>query len=169
MQHGSEPESLKTAAVFALEQDWSYKVTVLADLVARRVTSVVQRVSGLNLSQWRVLAAIADKPGRTASDVVDVTPMDKAIVSRAVASLVERDLLRRTASQNDGRSSHLQLTDNGYTLYNEIVSEMRKTGVDGLDALNKSEENQFLKQLDQVIKAYRESVDTKDAPSGIGG
>ncbi len=108
-QRGSDGERAQAAArprAYALDDAWIYKVAVLADLVASRVLKAVQSVSSLNLSQWRVLAALADKPGRTASEVVAITPMDKAIVSRAAASLVDQGLVERRASATDGRVSH---------------------------------------------------------------
>ena len=82
----------------------AYQVTVLADQIARRTSSVVKRYE-LNLSQWRVLAAVADKPGRTSAEVVTITPMDKGIVSRATKALLTMGLLTRVASQSDGGSA----------------------------------------------------------------
>lgn len=117
--------------VLKLEDSWTYQVTVLADLIARRVTRAVQAVSELNLSQWRVLAAIADTPGRTASQVVDVTPMDKGIVSRGVSVLVQEGYLRREASPADGRTTYLFLTESGQAIYKSIVAELDRCGVSG--------------------------------------
>ncbi|WP_291841746.1 MarR family winged helix-turn-helix transcriptional regulator [Maricaulis sp.] len=100
-----------------LNDYWPYQVTVLADRIARLTAAIVKREAGLNLSQWRVLAAIAEAPGRTAAEVVTVTPMDKGIVSRATKALLEAGLLVRRASQADGRVSHLYLTSKGKTVY----------------------------------------------------
>ncbi|MEM6913076.1 MAG: MarR family winged helix-turn-helix transcriptional regulator [Pseudomonadota bacterium] len=145
-----------TVSTFTLETAWSYKVTVLADLVARRVAAVVQTTSGLNLSQWRVLAAVADKPGRTSTEVVDITPMDKPIVSRAVQVLVDRGFLRREASQEDGRRSYLRLTAEGEGTYAAIVEALTKTGAAGLDLLSGGELAAFNRQLDEMITQYRD-------------
>lgn len=100
-----------------LTEYWPYQVTVLADRIARLTAAIVKREAGLNLSQWRVLAAIAEAPGRTAVEVVTVTPMDKGIVSRATKALLEGGLVVRRASQADGRVSHLYLTSKGKTVY----------------------------------------------------
>ena len=107
-------------AVIRLEDYWPYQVTVLADIISRRTAAVVREHGDLNLSQWRVLAAIAERPGRTAVDVVAMTPMDKGIVSRATKVLLETGLLVRRASQSDGRVSHLFLTEKGATLYQTL-------------------------------------------------
>lgn len=103
-----------------LDEYWPYQVTVLADLIARRTAMIVKREAGLNLSQWRVLAAIAERPGRTAAEVVAMTPMDKGIVSRATKALLAAGLLIRQASQDDGRVSHLFLTEKGEALYQTL-------------------------------------------------
>lgn len=119
----SEPRSLSASApgdAIELDSYWPYQVTVLADLISRRTAEVVKREGELNLSQWRVLAAIAERPGRTAADVVAMTPMDKGIVSRATKALLIAGLLVRQASQVDGRVSHLFLTDKGDALYQRL-------------------------------------------------
>ena len=86
-----------------LDNFWAYQVVVLADQVSRYTLEVVRTEADLNQSQWRVLAAIADKPGRSSAEVTAVTPMDKTIVSRAVASLIQDGLIKRTPSQADKR------------------------------------------------------------------
>ena len=113
-----------TEDVMRLDSYWPYQVTVLADQIARRTTAVVKRYE-LNLSQWRVLAAVADKPGRTSAEVVTITPMDKGIVSRATKALLEMGHLTRIASQSDGRISHLHMTDRGQQLYSTILPQVR--------------------------------------------
>lgn len=139
----------------ALDRSWIYKVSVLADLVARRVAAIVQRVSGLNLSQWRVIAAVADQPGRTASQVAEVTPMDKGIVSRAVGALVERGMIERRASSQDGRLSHLFLTADGEGVYAAIVAELDATGASGRQSVSTADQACLLDLLDRVTAQYR--------------
>ena len=110
--------------ILQLENYWPYWITVLADRISRRTSQIV-KPHGLNLSQWRVLAAIAEVPGRSSAEVVQVTPMDKGIVSRATKALLDRGLLRRKASQTDGRLSHLFLTPDGQRLYQDIRPQVQ--------------------------------------------
>lgn len=149
---------------FALDRAWIYKVSVLADQVARRVGEVVRRVSGLNLSQWRVIAAIADRPGRTASEVVAITPMDKGIVSRATATLVERGLVQRRASSSDGRLSHLFLTNDGEDAYQSIIAALATTGADGMATLDGADTRAFLAMLEQATALYSPTDDDAATP-----
>ncbi len=138
----------------SLDESWAYKVAVVADLIARRVSAVVSDGAGLNLSQWRVLAAIGDADGRTASQVVEITPMDKGIVSRAVAALVERGLLRREASEQDGRVSHLWMTEDGQATYTTLLSALNAQNAHGDALLSKSDQAKLLGTLDRIIDGY---------------
>lgn len=137
-----------------LDESLAYKITVIADLIARRVSHIAATVGGLNLSQWRVLAAIGDQEGRTASQVVDMTPMDKGIVSRAVASLVTQGYLVRQASEQDGRVSHLYMTAGGRQTFEQIVRELDRTGATGETLLSRADRQVFLSGLDQIITGF---------------
>lgn len=103
-----------------------YQITVLADAIARRTATIAETRAGLNLSQWRVIAAIAERPGRTANEVAAVTPMDKGVVSRAVKALLATGLVVRKASQADGRLGHLHLTAKGQDIYARLAGEIRE-------------------------------------------
>ena len=110
-----------------LDNFWAYQVVVLADQVSRYTLEVVRTEADLNQSQWRVLAAIADKPGRSSAEVTAVTPMDKTIVSRAVASLIQDGLIKRTPSQADKRIGALHMTKLGAQRYDIISAKLSET------------------------------------------
>ena len=134
-----------------LEQFWPYQVTVLADRISRRTSRIV-KTHGLNLSQWRVMAAIAEVPGRTSVDVVTVTPMDKGIVSRATKALLELGYIRREASQSDGRLSHLHLTDTGTQLYRDIIPTIEIMATWANERLTTARLNRLRADLDTLME-----------------
>lgn len=142
------------ARILPLDESIAYKITVISDLLARRVSTIVAKFGGLNLSQWRVLAAIGDQEGRTASQVVDMTPMDKGIVSRAVASLVTQGYLKRQASDQDGRVSHLYMTVSGRETFTQIAMELEQTGATGETLLAKAKRDALLENLDHIIANF---------------
>ena len=107
-----------------LDNFWAYQVVVLADQVSRYTLDVVRTEANLNQSQWRVLAAVADRPGRSAAEVTAVTPMDKTIVSRAVASLIKDGLIKRTPSAEDKRRGALEMTKLGTERYALISAKL---------------------------------------------
>lgn len=120
-----------------LNEFWPYKIAVLADLVSRHTMNIVKSHGSLNLSQWRVLAALGDKDGRSAAEVVSMTPMDKGIVSRAVTTLVEQGFLKRIADTHDKRRRELFLTKSGKVHYDIISKDLQTLlNTPSPDALN---------------------------------
>ena len=116
-----------TTSPIRLEEFWAYQVVVLADQISRHTLEVVRSEANLNQSQWRVLAAVADRPGRSSAEVTAVTPMDKTIVSRAVASLIKSGLIKRTPSPQDKRMAALEMTALGAKRYALIAKKLSAT------------------------------------------
>lgn len=133
-----------------------YQISLLADKIGRRTAAVAKRHDGLNLSHWRVLAAVAESPGRTANEVVAITPMDKGIVSRAVKSLIEMNLLTRKASKDDGRISHLFLTAKGMRQYASMAKEIRAFEQKLRSLLTEKEGKDFERLLPKLIEAAQD-------------
>lgn len=137
--------SKKAAAHIELDKFWPYHVIVLADQISRHTHSVAKTEAGLNLSQWRVLAAVADKPGRTAAEVAMVTPMDKTIVSRAVSSLIDMGVIKKSVTEDDKRRFSLSVTPQGTDIYVKIVKRLNKTIDESLS--KKSEQKKFISDM----------------------
>ncbi len=139
----------------SLESFWPYKVAVLADLVSRHTLEIARRHGDMNLSQWRVLACIAEQPGRSSAQVVALTPMDKTIVSRAVARLIEKGLARKTADVKDKRRAQLYLTDTGDAQYRLIAAELQSA----INALPPAPD--FLRDMQVYIEGLRGLLPSK--------
>ncbi|MEC7947971.1 MAG: MarR family transcriptional regulator [Myxococcota bacterium] len=139
--------------ILRLDHYWPYQIAVLAERIARRTTRIV-KAHGLNLSQWRVLAAVAERPGRTAAEVVRVTPMDKGIVSRATRGLLERGLLRREASQRDGRLSHLFLTEPGIRGYEVLAPQVEALTQGVSDTIDAAEQDRLTTTLRALVQGF---------------
>jgi len=144
----------KTGNIVKLAEFWPYQLTVLADRIARRTSRIVRDEGGINLSQWRVLAAIAERPGLTSVDVEQVTPMDKGVISRSIKSLLALKLILRQASEYDGRVSHLQLTAEGYAFYGRLMPRIAEV-LSWAETTMTPEElrslNQYLRRLMSVM------------------
>ncbi|RZV42104.1 MAG: MarR family transcriptional regulator [Acidimicrobiales bacterium] len=136
-----------------LDHFWPYQTVVLADQISRYTLDVVRSEAGLNQSQWRVLAAVADRPGRTAAEVTAVTPMDKTIVSRAVHSLIDSGLIQKIPSLDDKRRSSLEMTHLGAKKYRAIAKILNDTLTAPLtDGTTTEQFVEILKQFSAQIK-----------------
>tara|TARA_R110000744_G_scaffold125730_9_gene231666 strand:+ start:11299 stop:11775 length:477 start_codon:yes stop_codon:yes gene_type:complete len=150
---------IATRRVIELDSYWPYQLTVLADRISRHTAGIVKQYGQLNLSQWRVMAAIAEQPGRTAAEVVTITPMDKGIVSRATKALLVAGLVRREASTGDGRVSHLFLTGPGERLYQALMPRVEAVSREIHTALSDDEQRRFSALLGRLVS-------TMSDPSG---
>lgn len=144
-----------TRAIKLLEF-WPYKAVFLADQISKFTLSVARETANLNLTQWRVLAAIAEKPAITAAHVTRLTPMDKTLVSRAVKSLIKLKLIRKLPDENDKRRICLHATQKGYDLYSSIAIKLTEALTPNTEHDEKAQEllgllDEFIMRLDNVI------------------
>ncbi len=136
----------------SLDIFWPYHSVVLANKVSRYISHVVRSEADLNSSQWRVLAAVMDQPGRSAADVTSVTPMDKTIVSRAVKSLLEKKVIKKTQNTSDKRLHALEATEMGVDIYKRIAMKLNASFI---GELTDREEND---RITRRLKEFAEKV-----------
>lgn len=132
-----------------------FQLLVLANLTARPFAERFGRRLHLGLSEWRVLLVVADRPGITAQDLADYIGLDKMSVSRAVRQLLARGRLARSTNPRDRRRLHLNLTAEGWRVYEEIaVSGVgREDAVFG--ALAPEERREFFAWLTRLVASTR--------------
>lgn len=101
----------KTMSVANKESRFSSFLTFKLDLIKSemisRANAVYKPACGLDVRSLRVLRVICDTPGITATTVRERTLIEKTLLSKLMANLFERKLLRRTVHPEDGR--HFQL------------------------------------------------------------
>ncbi len=98
-----------------------YQIWVLTNLTGKPFGARFGERFDLNLTDWRVLLTLADKPGITAQGLADYTGLDKMSVSRVVRKLEAQGRLVRENREADRRSFHLALTESGWAVYEEIA------------------------------------------------
>lgn len=135
-----------------------YRLAVLSQRLSAELAAVYEHQHGLSAPQWRVMAAVAERPGRTAQEVVRMTPMEKATVSRAVSAMIERGLMRREADDRDGRSSRLALTESGKSLYALIAPAVLRVEASIVSAMAACSKSELLMAVGE-IEASLETTD----------
>jgi DNA-binding MarR family transcriptional regulator len=107
---------------FELDSFLPYRLSLLSNTVSQGISASYRKRFDLSVTEWRVIAILGRYPGLTASEVMERGAMDKVAVSRAVANLVERGLLERSANEDDRRRMPLRLTaGKGAPLFREVV------------------------------------------------
>src|SRR5258708_872247 len=103
------------------ETFFSFRVSIVAKLLDRRLARLVGDQFGLAVAEYRVLAQITMWPKSTVRAISARTFVDKAQVSRAVAVLEQQDLIARATPSSDRRSPVFTATRGGRALMNRIV------------------------------------------------
>ncbi|WP_299529198.1 MarR family winged helix-turn-helix transcriptional regulator [uncultured Streptomyces sp.] len=101
----------------------------LLDSVGPALSRLRRRVGGGrgDLTRNIVLNVVGDAAGRiTVGRVAEEMGVAQPVASRATAACIAEGLLRRVASQQDGRSSLLELTEAGEAARREYAAEQRR-------------------------------------------
>lgn len=121
-------------------------ITLLANALVWRESNELRRRFGLGTNEWRVLSALATRPGWSATDVSTFLGMNKAIISKSVGTLQERGLIVRSARDHGAR--HLYLTPSGA----EMHDAMRPISVQGEDIIQESLSHEEIATLRALLR-----------------
>ena len=104
-----------------LEHFLPYRLSVLSNRISQAIATRYAQRFGIGVTEWRVVAVLGRYPDLSAGEVAARTAMDKVAVSRAVARLLERELVERDTHGDDRRRSVLALSRAGRRIYDEIA------------------------------------------------
>lgn len=120
-----------------------FNVGKLANSYNRSAARFYQKRFGLSVPEVRVLNVVGHHEQVSAADIVDISVMDKGLVSRAVARLVQVGLVARRTDHGDGRRSILTLTPSGRQTWTAVLAAKQRRHTRSLAALSAAEVEQF--------------------------
>lgn len=133
-----------------LETFLPYRLNVLAKRVSKELARRYQDQFGITIPEWRVVAILGREQPLSSNDIVEKSQMDKAKVSRAVATLVDRGLLARAVHPQDQRLLRLSFTPAGAELYQRVAPLALEWERQWLDCLTAGEQAEFTALLDRL-------------------
>lgn len=139
----------------SLQDFLPYRLNNAAERISVALSRIYQAEFGINIAEWRVLAALHERRAVMAKDIVNYTHMDKVRVSRAIKSLVEKGYLQRQTSISDSRASELSLTKKGRELYSVVVPralEWQEELLEPLSEIDRQELHRILNRLDNRVE-----------------
>ena len=144
-----------------LETFLPYRLSIASNRVSDLVAEAYDRLFGLNIPEWRVIAVLGETSPMTQLAIVRHTVMDKMTVSRAVRPLVERGLVDRSP-HSDKRSSLLSLSVVGRALYESVgpaALEMETALLEEFSAQEIRDLDSALRKLEAAaVRLSRKSV-----------
>jgi DNA-binding MarR family transcriptional regulator len=94
-------------------------ISLLSNSLVWRESRILRARFGLGTNDWRVISALAIRPGATASEISEFLAMNKAIISKSVGVLTERRLIVQV--EDTGRSRQLFLTPEGAGMHDAML------------------------------------------------
>lgn len=135
---------------FILKDFLPYRLSIAANTVSKRIAKTYAPYK-LSPTQWRVMAVLASAEKKTAQAVADKTGMDKTTVSRSVGKMLERGLVKRGASERDGRSAPLSLSREGKAMFAKIAPEALRQEKALKDMFSDADMQKLTSFLDRIV------------------
>jgi len=117
-----------------------FRLNRLAAEVSNALSSEYQERYGLDIPEWRVLATLG-------------TRTHKSTISRAVTSLMRRQIVERVENEDDRREFRLRLTRKGRTLYEELIPRLLRREQEILACLSAQERKDLAALLGKIEKS----------------
>jgi DNA-binding MarR family transcriptional regulator len=143
------------ASKAGLEQFLTYRLHVLNKLSERGASERYQAKLGITLPEARLIAAVGAFGPFSVMELARHANLDKSQASRAAEALMRRGLMRRDASEEDGRLVLVSLTPDGRALYRKVMPVARKWNLDLFASLDDKERKTLRRALDKIIDAMQ--------------
>lgn len=148
------------------EDQFSHYLTFKLDLVKSAMlqpaNEAYRQAFGLDVRALRLLRAIDDRPGITATGLHRLTMVEKTLLSKDLKVLIDRQLVNRSISRADARQYQLFVTAEGKEIRFNSDQLGHKIEVEQLSALTSEE----LSQLDHLLGKLLNSFQTDKSDNG---
>ena len=128
-----------------------FRLNRLAAEVSAALSSEYQERYGLDIPEWRVLATLGfrDDPC-SAQYIAHCTRTHKSTISRAVTTLMTRQLVERVENADNRREFRLRMTRKGKALYEELIPRLKRKEQAILSCLSAQERRDFAHMLGKI-------------------
>ncbi|PNP95447.1 MarR family winged helix-turn-helix transcriptional regulator [Sphingobium sp. SA916] len=148
-----------TAKTLRLDQFIPYRLSFTAALLSDTIAQSYERLFGISIAEWRVIAWVAELGGVTQQQICARSRMDKVTVSRAAIALTGRGIVQRLPNAEDRRSHLLALTEEGRRLHGAIAPRALELESGIFSHFSAEEVEAFvamLRRIDAIVLGERE-------------
>jgi len=121
----------------------NFRLDVLSELAKGVASGLYEAECDVTLRDLRVLRFVGMQPGISLGPLVELTYLEKTLVSKLVTTLANRGLLTRTTGMADARVINLHLTRKGRTIVHKC-DRIGKTFDENLLSVLSAEEKRVL-------------------------
>ena len=138
-------------------------LALLSNALVWRESHELRRRFGLGTNDWRVISAVAMRPGMAATDVSEFIGVNKAVVSKSVNTLVARDLIVLLDGPRGSRPMYL--TRAGAEMHDDMLPISMRGQEIVLAHLTQSEIERLNELLRRMLDETRE-LQTLESEAG---
>jgi DNA-binding MarR family transcriptional regulator len=102
-----------------------HRLAILSRLSQVLLGSALE-ASGLTIAQWRVYLSLIQNGPSTLNAIAEFTQLPQSSLSRSVARMAERNLVRNARNEADRRLSHIEITDEGREKLANAIHSIRE-------------------------------------------
>lgn len=156
---GPEPDAAPTV----IDDMLLYRVGRLLATAGGVVIRLCEGEFGITRREWRVLAKLAQEDGILSSALAERAQLDRARTSRALTTLVAKQLVLRRPRPQDRREVTLHLTEAGRRLYDTLLPRVARINQDLTAVLGEAERA----ALDDMLARLQGQADALLAQAGL--
>ena len=166
---GAPAKAAKGNARLDLFKFVPFRLNRLSAEVSSALSAEYQARYGLDIPEWRVLATLGFRDHAcSAQYIAHCTRTHKSTISRAVTSLMQRQIIERVENADDRREFRLRLTRKGTELYEELIPRLLRREQEILSCLSAQERKNLallLGKIEDSLDLVRnsEQADAKEA------
>lgn len=136
----------------------TYRLARLHQILTAQGMRVLRKHCDLSINQWRVLSCVIAAKGATSKDVVQISRLDPAIVSRMLQTLEREGLVITQRPAHDRRTLAIEVTPEGHTLHDRVMPKMRERQKKLMNVLDERERTLLFEAFSKLEAEAEHSV-----------
>ena len=104
----------------------TFRLAQVHNQLNAQANAILKGNADVSLTEWRIILLLSELGNTTASQIVQLSRMDKGQVSKGVASLVRKSYVATRPDDQDQRKVFLDVTAEGQALLARILPLMKR-------------------------------------------
>ncbi len=132
----------------------TYKLDLIKSLATKAADRTYSAEIDLRVRELRLLRLMHDHPGITATELRHLLVLDKTLMSKNLAVLEQRGLMRREVDDADNRVQRLYLTTEGKRVWRIAERLGRRMEQEMFSELTRAQWHELHRLLDAVLDSF---------------
>ena len=133
-----------------IQQFLTYRLSRVQAKLNAQAARMLRETSGVTLTQWRIIAVVGTSGQTRLSEIARATALDKGLLSRNLATLIDEKIIQATPDETDQRAQNLTLAPRGQDMFERTLPVTRRRQSKLRENLTPDELETFRRVLDKL-------------------